>query len=150
VISKTSLHAVKAFAALANLPDGRYAGAGTLAEQIGAHANYLGKLLQMLAREGLVVSQKGLGGGFRLTRPAAQITMYDVVEPIDHVSRWRGCIMGRAECGGDNPCAVHERWALVREAYLRLLTETTIAELAANPEGALNHLLIEQIPAMPA
>jgi Rrf2 family transcriptional regulator, iron-sulfur cluster assembly transcription factor len=151
MISKTSLHAVQAFAALATLADGQYAGAGALAKQIGARPNYLGKLLQMLAREDLVISQKGFGGGFRLNRPPEQITMYDVVEIIDHVSRWKRCLLGRPECGGDNPCAVHDRWAAVREAYLKLLNETTIAELAEQPEFlAAQSALLGFIPVMPA
>ena len=70
MLSKTGLHAVRAIVALARLPGGAYAGAGRIAQEISAPQNYLGKLLQSLADEGLVESQKGLGGGFRLARSA--------------------------------------------------------------------------------
>src|SRR5688500_1922427 len=98
MLSKTGLHAVRAVAALAKLPEGAYAGAARLAREIGAPENYLGKLLKALAGEGLLESQKGLGGGFRLARAARDVTLLDVVEPIDHISRWSGCILGRPEC----------------------------------------------------
>ncbi len=134
MLSKTGLHAVRALVALAKLPAGTYAGAAHIARDIGAPQNYLGKLLKALAAEGLVESQKGLGGGFRLARDPRDISLLDVVEPIEHVSRWSGCILGRPECSEIDPCAIHDRWKAVREAYLRMLRRTTLAELVARGE----------------
>ena len=131
MLSKTSLHTMRAMVALARLPEGAYAGAAAIAQDIGAPQNYLGKLLRNLADEGLVESQKGLGGGFRLARGAHLITLLDVVEPIDHISRWSGCILGLSACSDVTPCAMHERWKAVRTAYLQMLSQTTLAELVA-------------------
>ena len=129
MVSKTALHMISALAALAQLPPGAYAGAGEIARQIGAPHNYLGKLLQGLIREGLVESQKGKGGGFRLAREAQRIALFDVVEPIDHVSRFDGCFLSRASCEG-RTCAVHARWATVCKTFFAFLRQTTIADLA--------------------
>jgi Rrf2 family protein len=134
VLSKTGLHAVRAMVALARLPEGTYAGAANIAREIGAPQNYLGKLLKALAEEGLVESQKGLGGGFRLLRSPKDISLFDVVEPIEHISRWTGCILGQPECSEVEPCAIHNRWKTVRNAYLQMLERTTIAELVAKGE----------------
>ena len=131
MLSKTGLHAVRAMVALARLPEGAYAGAASIAQDIGAPQNYLGKLLRNLADEGLVESQKGLGGGFRLARDARNVTLLDVVEPIDHISRWSGCILGLSACSDAAPCAMHERWKEVRTAYVQMLRQTTLAELVA-------------------
>ncbi len=130
MISKTALHAVKALVTLATLPAGTCMGAAAIARSIGAPPNYLGKLLQGLVRHGLVESQKGLGGGFRLARKAASISLLDVVEPIDQVSRWSGCILGGPKCEDEQPCAIHERWKVVREAYRDLLGRTSLEDLA--------------------
>ena len=119
---------------MAKLSDGAYAGAARIAHEIGAPQNYLGKLLKSLAEEGLVQSQKGLGGGFRLARDPQAISLLDVVEPIEHISRWSGCILGRPECSEANACAIHDRWKAVRDAYLRMLQRTTLAELVAKGE----------------
>ena len=137
MITRTGIHAVRAMVALAQLPAGAYAGAARIAREIGAPPNYLSKLLQTLSREGLVRSQKGLGGGFCLARSPRRITLFDVVEPLEHVSRWSGCILGRAACSDANPCAIHERWKKVRSAYLDMLQRTTVADLVARGEGAL-------------
>jgi Rrf2 family protein len=136
MLSKTGLHAVRAVVALARLPEGAYAGAARIAREIGAPQNYLGKLLKSLAEDGLLESQKGLGGGFRLARPPQEVSLFDVVDPIEHVGRWSGCILGRPECSEVDPCAIHNRWKTVRDAYLRMLQRTTVAELVARGEPA--------------
>jgi len=134
VLSKSGIHAVRALVVLAGLPDGDYQGASTIAGQTDAPRNYLGKLLQLLSRRGLVESQKGLGGGFRLARNPASISLHDVVDAIEDVGRWTECILGNPSCSNGNPCAVHERWAPVRDAYLNLLTSTMIADLDPSPK----------------
>lgn len=129
MLSKTGLHAIKALAILAELPPGEYAGAVSIAKTIGAPQNYLGKLLQQLNREGLVDSQKGIGGGFRLSKPADRISLLDIADPIENVSRWGGCILGNGRCSTTNPCMLHDRWKAVREHYLDFLETTTVADL---------------------
>jgi len=132
MISKTGIHALLALSNLAELKPGAYAGATQLADRIGAPRNYLGKLLKQLAEQGLLESQKGYGGGFRLARSADKITIYDVLEPIEKVSKWNGCFLGRSRCSDKSPCAVHNRWSTVRADYLDFLHNTTIAEVADN------------------
>jgi Rrf2 family protein len=68
---------------LALVPDGATLPAARLAEYHGVPAHYLAKNLQAMARAGLVESVSGPKGGFRLTKPAGQITLLEVVEAID-------------------------------------------------------------------
>ena len=130
VISKTEVHALTALAALARLPSGGYAGAAEIARIIGAPRNYLGKLLKALGDEGLVESQKGKGGGFRLTRNPASISLLEVMEPVGRVSRMAGCFLGRPQCSDSEPCAVHGQWIKTRTAYFEFLSGMTVADLA--------------------
>ena len=130
MISKTGIHALRALAALAQMSNGSFAGAADLAKVTGAPRNYLGKLLKALSREGLVESQKGRGGGFRLAKDPARIALLDVMEPAARVSRWSGCFLGHTTCSNDAPCALHARWSATRDAYFQFLKETTVAELA--------------------
>jgi Rrf2 family protein len=134
VLGRTGLHAIKALAVLAGADGDAYVGAAAISTRIRAPGNYLGKLLQTLARLGLVEGRKGLQGGFRLGRKADQISLYDVAEPIERVSRWHGCFLTHGECRSDRPCRAHDRWAAVRETYVRFLQETTIQDVAAGIE----------------
>ncbi len=114
---------------LAGLPEGQRVGATTIAERIDAPPNYLGKLLRDMVRDGLVESQKGPGGGFRLARDPRKIRLLDVVESIEQITRWDGCFLGFPECSEDKPCALHLRWKQLRDDYLEMLSATTIDDL---------------------
>ena len=134
MISKTALHGVNALVRLVGLEPDEYMGATTLAEQIDAPPNYLGKLLASLSAEGLLESRKGSGGGFRLARPADDISVFDVVDPVDRVSRWDHCFMGLPECSEEEPCAMHERWKVVRDDYLAMLRDTRLSDLVGKSD----------------
>lgn len=128
MISKTAKHGIKALVDLAEHP-GEFQGTASIANRIDAPQNYLGKLLQLLTMSDLVHSQKGKGGGFQLARKPEDISLYDIVEPIDRVSKWEGCFMGTGACSSDSPCAMHDHWATVRDAYLDMLQSCTLADL---------------------
>jgi Rrf2 family transcriptional regulator, iron-sulfur cluster assembly transcription factor len=130
-ISRTGSHAVRALAALAALPEGSYAGAAWIAAAIKAPSNYLGKLLRQLARAGLVTGRKGSGGGFRLARAASDVTLLDILDPVEHVLHARACFLGRTQCSHRDPCALHARWSAVRDDYLDFLKTTKLSEVAA-------------------
>lgn len=129
MLSKSGIHAVRALALLAQLPEGSYVGAAAIASATGAPSNYLGKLLQTLARRGVLQSQKGMGGGFRLARDPQKITLYEVIDALEDVTRWSSCVLGRPKCSDENPCPIHTRWSAVRESYLNVLRQTRIADL---------------------
>lgn len=130
MISRTGVHAVRALVCLARLPSGSFAGAAALARQIGAPPNYLAKLLQTMTRARIVESRKGPAGGFRLIRPAADVRLLDIIDPIENVSLWDGCFLGAPTCSKETACPVHDRWAELRDGYLALLSETTLDDLA--------------------
>jgi Rrf2 family protein len=131
MLSVTVQYALRAMVALASLPDGVLGCAACIAQRAAVPQNYLSKLLKQLARAGLLVSQKGLGGGFKLARPAAQISLFDIVAPLDNAQRLCGCLLGPGGCNPDQPCAAHERWRGPREAVEGYLHGTTLAQLAA-------------------
>jgi len=129
MINKSSLLAIRALTELAQLPPGECAGARSIAEKIHAPANYLGKLLQSLASHGLIVSQKGRGGGFRLEKNPKKISLFDVITAIEDVGKWSKCFLGRNQCSDSSPCHVHHQWKQVREAYIQFLEGINVYDL---------------------
>ncbi len=130
MLSKTGIHALLALSALARRPRGSFLGASEIAKDIGAPRNYLGKLLKALADRGILVSRKGKGGGFQLRRDPAELSLYEVMDPLEKLGRWSGCFLGRDRCSERSPCALHAKWSTVRDAYLAFLKTTTLAEVA--------------------
>ncbi|MGK5086434.1 Rrf2 family transcriptional regulator [Bdellovibrionota bacterium FG-2] len=129
MISRTGLLALKALTSLAELEPHEFLGARSLAKQIDAPANYLGKLLQRLIREHLVKSQKGLGGGFRLAKEPSKVSLYEVLAPIEELERWKGCFLGRKKCSSTSPCNAHEGWKNARDPFLEFLQKTMLLDL---------------------
>ena len=129
MISKTSVQTIKALLELAKLPMGETEGVVRIAQRIRVPQNYLGKVLQGLVKEGVVVSKKGLNGGFRLARLPQEISLYDVVGSLEDIKRWEGCFMGKSVCSEATACPAHRRWEAVRRAYIDFLKNTTIANL---------------------
>jgi Rrf2 family protein len=129
MVTTTGLHAIRALAYLALQPKGTKMGAAAIAQEIKAPQNYLGKLLQTLANEGLLESQKGHGGGFSLARVPKKISLYDVLDPIERLSDRPECFFGWKKCSDKHPCAMHEKWTPRRDAFYELLKSTTIDEV---------------------
>ena len=132
MLTRSATHAVRAMVALAGLERGEYAQTSRVAAAAGVPRNYLAKILFQLSRRGLVESQRGLGGGFRLARDASQISLYDVVDSVEDVARWNECAFGEKQCSEAQPCALHHRWGRVRDAYFGLLRNTFVGELIGN------------------
>jgi len=129
MLSKTSTQLINALVELAKLPEGEFAGAKSIASKIEAPQNYLGKMLQGLSYRRIVISQKGMGGGFRLGKDPKKITLYEIVEPIENVSVWSECALGLKKCSDLSPCAVHHQWTAVRDRYYDFLKKTRISDL---------------------
>ncbi len=130
LVSRTAQHAIRAVLALAEEPD-RPQGAADIARRVGAPPNYLSKLLKTLADAGLLESRKGSGGGFRLAKPLAEITLFDIVDPFDRLSKNDGCFLGGGlVCSSEAPCAVHRRWQPIRDNFLNMLKGSRLAEVA--------------------
>ena len=87
-------------AVLAGLPEGRYISTKALAEFHGLPKEYLSKALQSLSQAKLVESTLGPSGGYRLARPAAEVSFLDVVEAVEGKERSFVCSNIRA----NNPC----------------------------------------------
>ncbi|NIA15321.1 MAG: Rrf2 family transcriptional regulator [Nitrospiraceae bacterium] len=136
MVSKTSVYIIRAMTVLARAPEDTWVGTASLAEQIDAPVNYLGKLLHRLSRQGLLLSQKGVGGGVRLARDARSISLYQALETFENFDRWHECLLGVEGCP-KQPCVLAERWSPVRERYLRFLQETTAADLAGQPAACV-------------
>lgn len=132
MLSRSCVHAIRAVVVLAGLPPGAYCGTSVIADTTGAPRNYLGKLLLQLSRRGLVESQKGLGGGFRLAQSPDKISLHDVVESIEDVTRWQECAFGGKLCTDETPCPLHHQWGAVRTAYMSLLMNTSVAALVVS------------------
>lgn len=129
MFSQTSEYAIRALTVLARYPREQFVLVSTLADSADLPHHYLSKILQNLVRRDILESRKGSRGGFRLARQADDITLYDVVDAIDHLNRPRRCILGQAECSDERACPLHTFWRDLHDHYLNTLKNTSLGDL---------------------
>ncbi|MDP2481937.1 MAG: Rrf2 family transcriptional regulator, partial [Candidatus Palauibacterales bacterium] len=106
-----------------------------MARATGIPANYLSKILHQLGREGIVSSERGRSGGFRLVRDPADVTLAEVVAPFEPQVERNRCLLGRPECSDGNPCGAHLGWKKIRGATIDFLENTTLYDvIRADPD----------------
>lgn len=99
-------------------------------------AAYLSKLLQNMAKAGLVRSQRGLHGGFSLTRGPDEVTILEVVNAVDALQRIRECPLG-LKSHGVRLCPLHRRLDDALAAVEQAFGDTTLAELLSEPSESV-------------
>jgi len=133
IYTETGRYAVRALIHLADLGDGSMATANDIANAESIPPYYLAKVLKDLSAAGILSSIRGRGGGFQLSRPANEISVLEVLQVAEDLSRRvEACVLGLDECTEKAPCALHDYWAGFRERALFTLAELTVADLLAD------------------
>jgi Rrf2 family iron-sulfur cluster assembly transcriptional regulator len=130
IYSKPCEYAIRALSYLAQFPNGGAVQGKEIAKAEGLPAPVLGKVLQELARKGLVDSRRGPGGGFKLARKPQLITLRDIVAAIDGLDQFLECAVGLERCSDESPCPLHDTWKGLRMQMMTYLETTTLADMA--------------------
>jgi Rrf2 family transcriptional regulator, iron-sulfur cluster assembly transcription factor len=130
IFSRQCEYALQAVLYLALKPPGEMTSIKELTKKLRIPYHFLAKILQRLRREGLLESLKGPSGGFALGMPARRITLFHIIEAIDGADFTRKCVLGFPKCSGRNPCAVHVKWAGLRDGIYEMLVSRNVAQLA--------------------
>lgn len=133
--SKTCEYALRAvFYIASRSQEGQRVGIKEIAENINSPEHFLGKILQKLSREGVVLSIKGPNGGFYLDPQGLSRPLADIITALEGDEIFTGCGMGLSYCSEDNPCPLHNEFKKVRNQLTHMLYSTTI--------GAFNYELL--------
>jgi Rrf2 family protein len=132
-LSKKADYALIAMKHLAVQSDRQSSSAREIAELYAIPIELMAKVLQRLARRGLLLSQQGTRGGYQLARVPGQISVADVIQAIDGPVTVTACSTEEGQCEQFARCNVRDPLWKVRERIVRALGECTIAELAAEP-----------------
>jgi Rrf2 family protein len=136
IFSTKAEYGVRVMTHLAGTDGGQPVSLGSIAEAEGLPLAYLEHLVQRLRRQGLVESTRGAHGGYKLSRPASEITMAEVVSALEGHLAPIECITPEGMCSrevkGDAPCPTKLLWTRVQGSIVRTLTDTTLQDLIPN------------------
>ena len=130
-LALASRYALSAVACLATDESGRYHAVQEIAERSRVSSSYLSKILQTLAREGVVASRRGARGGYRLVKSAGHLSLAEVVRASRIMENEPAqCMIEARGCGDASPCALHPYVGRSEREWWRRLENTTVAQLS--------------------
>lgn len=138
-LSSMADYAVVTMSAAARHCGGSRVSAAQLADETGLPVPTVQKLVSRLTAAGLLRSSRGVGGGLKLARPAAAITLADIIEAVEGPIALTPCVDdARHECALDASCTVKPHWGVVGAAVRGALAEVPLTRLAETARLAEN------------
>lgn len=131
-IAKLTDYAAVLLTTMAADPDTQFS-AADLAARSRIEAPTTAKVLKSLAHAGLVDSRRGAGGGYRLARAPAAITMADVVAAMEGPIGMTECVVDEGACGHEGHCSVQVNWRRISVAIEAALRAVTLADMLPKP-----------------
>lgn len=113
---------------------GKKLGIKDICREIDAPEFFTAKILQSLAKQGIISSAKGPNGGFYIEKEQENLALIDLVTAIDGNQIFEGCGLGLKVCSEVNPCPIHYQFKSIREQLKTMLVGTSIKDLAGDLE----------------
>ena len=131
-LSTKGRYAVTAMMDLAMRDKGQPVSLAEISQTQGISNSYLEQLFRKLSQNNLVYGTRGPRGGYRLSRPADEINVAEIIIAVDEKTDSRNC-EGRADCDNGNACLTHELWEELSERLQGFLSSITLGEYINRP-----------------
>jgi len=128
-VSARTQYAIRAMSCLAKTRD-RSATAAEIAQAEGIPAKYLEGILSRLKSSGLIESERGKNGGYRMAKDPAAISMLEIVEAIDGTVKPVSCVDTRAVCSLGGVCHPRNFWIGLKATIDAYLAERTLKDVS--------------------
>ena len=123
-------YAIRAVLTLARAKEGEVVPARHIAREMDIPVRFLPQVLGDLSRAGIVEARLGRAGGYRLSRPASEVSLLAVIEASEGDARRQTCVITGKECGLHELCEVHDVFSGAQEAILARLDDVSVDEVA--------------------
>lgn len=127
-LSNTARYAVRVVSYMAYNRKNMYT-AKELVEALNISDKYLKRILTTLTKYNIIKSIQGRYGGYLIADKPENITIYKIVAAIDNIEKYSGCVLGFDVCSDENPCALHNKWAPIRDELVQFLNNNTVADV---------------------
>ena len=132
--SAATKYAIRAVCHLAGRGDGAQIQAREIADALDIPYHFLSKILQRLAREGILTSNKGPGGGFRLVRTPEETSLYDLIRVVEGPLSETECMLGLDVCSDEARCPMHDFWKSYRAGFRRRMEAISLMDVVRAAE----------------
>ncbi len=133
-LTLTGEYAIRAMIHLASGKDDSIFRISEISDVNNIPEKFLRKIIPQLSNAGLIQSQRGIGGGIKLGKPALEITPLEIIEAVEGEMALNKCLIDKAFCSNDRWCTVHTLWCDAQKKLRIILSSKSIAELARENE----------------
>jgi Rrf2 family protein len=127
-LSKTSEYALRILTYMALNNETQFS-AQNLFKELGIPKRYLMRLLTDLSKSGFIKATRGRSGGYVFAKALDTIYFSEIIESVEGLLSFEGCVLGNAVCPVDKPCAMHQIWEKPKQAFFETIKKTTLADL---------------------
>ena len=135
-VTKLTDYATLVLTVLASTPEAVLSASG-LAERAGLEAPTVAKVLKPLAQAGLVQAFRGASGGYRLSRPASEISLVEILEAMEGPLAMTECSVHDGQCGIEHSCGARTHWRRINDVVAEALRGISLADMALPPGAPL-------------
>lgn len=128
-LTRAGEYAVRCVLYLSRKGEGELVSRQEVASRAGIPPDFLAKIVQQLAKTGIIEIVQGSKGGYRLVRPPTAVTMLDVIEAMIGEIYLNDCVARPASCANNPSCTVHRVWLRAREQLRQTLGAVSFADL---------------------
>jgi Rrf2 family iron-sulfur cluster assembly transcriptional regulator len=130
-LTRAGEYAVRCALYLAMQPDEGEISRRQVSQAMEVPLHFLGKIAQQLAHAGIIQITKGAKGGYRLAKPAEEISLLNIVEAVEGPLGLNLCLIHEDSCDRTAFCPVHEVWQEAQAGFQKTLGQADLASLAA-------------------
>jgi Rrf2 family iron-sulfur cluster assembly transcriptional regulator len=100
-----------------------------MANRLSVPRHFLGKIMNRVVKKGILSSTKGPNGGFSLNNVTLNASLLTVVEAMDGLEQFDGCVLRLRKCNEEHPCPLHYRMVTYKNDLLKTFSDTNIGSL---------------------
>ena len=126
---KSTEYAIRVMVYLANHGNQWYS-ANRLHKELDIPYKFLGRLLNVLTKGGLLQGKMGNQGGYKVNEHRSDIYLYEVIGVIEGLDNYNRCVLGFPECSEENPCPMHAVWMKQQEGLRELVYNVSLRQLS--------------------
>ena len=130
IITRATEYAIRAILFMSRQPAGEIVYKKDICKAQEITPAFLTKILQPLIKDGIVGSQRGVGGGFYLAKEPSEITLLDIIKSQEGPVYLNQCMIEEGTCEREFFCPIHGAWAEIREDFMKTLSRYDFAGLA--------------------
>lgn len=128
-LTNTSQYAIRILSYIANKNEKQLFSAKELSDVLSIPYKFLTKIMTKLVKEDFIVSIRGREGGYKLSRPANQISVMDVLNQFNEFVQQKKCLLGIGMCDNNNKCGLHDQWIKPKQMIQEMFENTTLDSL---------------------